>query len=401
METAGIEFACIPAVVQMHSFGLGVDHSKIEIIEKVLVEKTGQARKDLLLLLGKKVNVDSPEQLLAALNASAVIQKGGLNIESTQKKTLRAYVEGYPVIQAILSYRELKSKRDSVRTYIETINPETKRIHSTYDPMGTATGRFSCKKPAVQGLPKDKEIRSCFVPGPGRKFVIADYSQIELRIAAAISQDRKMVKAFQSGQDFHRLTASIISGIPFEKVSDSQRQSAKAINFGVLFGMGPEGLRDYAMSNYGHTMSIEDAERFQDAFFDAYPQLDTWCQKQKKRRLHWNEGDEVWETRTLCNRIRLWKDESPSGPELLNTPIQGTAADIIKIALARVVRSFVEIDATIVACVHDEIIVETNEDIAEEVSEMLEQIMEDAARVLLDPVPVKVDVDISDSWFVE
>jgi DNA polymerase-1 len=164
------------------------------------------------------------------------------------------------VVQALLDYRKLKSKWNSVKTCLKKIHPETERVHAEYDTMGTATGRLSCKKPVVQGLPKDKEIHSCFVPVPGRKFVIADYSQIELRIAAAISQDQEMIKAFQSGQDFHRLTASIISDVPFGKVSKSQRKAAKAINFGILFGMGAEGLQEYAMGNYGHKMSIAEVE---------------------------------------------------------------------------------------------------------------------------------------------
>lgn len=157
------------------------------------------------------------------------------------------------------------------------------------------------------------------------------------------------------------------------------------------------GLCDYASSNFGEKMTIADAEQFQDAFFDAYPQLDAWCQDQMDSDLCWVEEDGVWETRTLCNRIRLWMD-LPGASELVNTPIQGTAADIIKIALGNVVKIFEGMDVKIIACIHDEIVVETDQEIAEQVCEMLESSMVKAASALLAPVPVEVDLVVSDCW---
>src|SRR5262249_9721606 len=222
------------------------------------------------------------------------------------------------------------------------------RIHAGWRQLGANSGRMACTKPNLQNLPRDQRYRRCFVARPGHVLVKADYSQIELRIAAKLAGEERMIAAYRAGQDLHTLTASQILGKA--EVTRADRQLAKAVNFGLLYGMGARGFRVYARSHYGVELSEAQARQYRQAFFDAYPGLARW-----HRRVGRSGGHPV-EPRTLAGRRRLgvvrFNDK-------LNCPVQGTGADGLKRALALLWERRRECPGAVpVLVVHDEIVVE-------------------------------------------
>ncbi len=336
------------------------------------------------------VNIRSSKSIMEVSNNHPEMRVKEITLKNTEKTTLKKYVKIFPILQSVLDYRFAKVFVNAASQVLRFINIDTDRVYTFYDPLGGVTGRFSSNSPAFQGMPKSKEFRACFIAGKGKKFVIADYSQIELRILAEISGDIRMINAFVDGIDFHSLTAAIISRKRISDIVPSERAAAKAINFGIAFGMGPAGLVTYALDNYDVELTLTEAKNFQRDFFNEYRGLAEWSQKQvtMKSRI----------TRTIGGRIRRWKGNRVSSTELLNTPIQGTAADVLKYALWILSDRLTELDALLVGCVHDEIILEVGENNADYVAEELARVMEDAGSWYLKRVPVVVDVKIDDHW---
>jgi DNA polymerase-1 len=218
---------------------------------------------------------------------------------------------------------------------------------------------------------------------------MADYSQIELRIAAEITGDETMINAYQNALDLHRFTASIVIGKSVDQVTKQERQAAKAVNFGLIFAMGADGLMNYAKDKYGVEMTIMEAQNFRTRFFSVYQGIGAW---------HKRVGNIVsQETRTLGHRRRIWTKRAPL-TELLNTPIQGTAADIVKNALSLLPERLIDTEAKLIGCVHDEIILEVQEFKAEKASKILEETMIEAGKYYLKKIPIEVEVFVSDSW---
>lgn len=219
--------------------------------------------------------------------------------------------------------------------------------------------------------------------------MIADYSQMELRIAAEICKDQTMINAFSRRLDLHRLTAAIISGKEMEQITKDERQAAKAVNFGLIFAMGAEGLMNYAREKYGVQMTLQEANDFRSRYFSTYKGIRAWHKKVGNTPCQ--------ETRTIGNRRRIWAAPAPL-TELLNTSIQGTAADIVKKALSLLPERLRDTEAKLIGCVHDEIILEVQEFHAEKASKILKDTMIEAGKYYLKEVPVEVDVSIADSW---
>jgi DNA polymerase I-like protein with 3'-5' exonuclease and polymerase domains len=285
-----------------------------------------------------------------------------------------AYSARYPLLHEFIRYRTLTYAVQHFSSKLPGhIHPLTKRIHPNYHQLGAATGRFSCTDPNLQGLPKKNGFRECAIPEPKFKLVIGDYSQIELRVAAEISGDPRMLRAYQNGHDLHRLTASLVAQKSMEEVTREERQSAKAINFGLIFGMGEEGLQKYARNTYGVNMTREQARFFRNRFFQVYQGITRWHEATIR-------GNNTRETRTIIGRRRLWKDQ-PLITELLNTPIQGTSADITKKALGILPGKLIGTGAKIIGTVHDEIILEVPEEKAESIAEILKTAMIEGGRV--------------------
>jgi DNA polymerase-1 len=290
----------------------------------------------------------------------------------------------HPLAALLRDYRDARKKCTTYgKDWLKHVASDG-RVYASWRQLGASSGRMSCSAPNLQQLPRGS-YRKCFVAPAGRVLVKADYSQIELRISAKVSGDKNMLTAYQRGDDLHTLTAQRVLGVT--SVTKEQRHLAKAVNFGLLYGMGAKGFQAYAKSNYGVEMTLEQAERYRAAFFNAYPGLRRWHRSQKEGTV---------ETRTLCSRRRLGVERFT---EKLNTPVQGTGADGLKQALALLwERRDQTPGAFPVLVVHDEIVVECDAGQAETVSAWLREAMVDGFGSWLDPVPVEVEVKTAPTW---
>jgi DNA polymerase-1 len=349
MTVAHLEWAAVPAVAEMEWTGIGVDQHKLATLRRQLDTETHHAAERLRDLLQPVretgqgtlfatpedgLNLDSPAQVLAALQAR------GIPVSNTRRGTLMPLADASPVVRALLEYRHCSKALIFATSLPGHLHPRTGRIHAHYWQLGASTGRFSCSSPNLQQIPKTKAFRECFIAAPHCQLVIGDYSQIELRVAAELSQDPRMVEAYRHGEDLHSLTASLLLEKPLEHVTKTERQAAKAVNFGLIFAMGAEGLQAYARNIYGVTLSLEEAAAFRSRFFAAYPRMVAWHTRIRE------EGPPR-ESRTLSGRRRQWTD-APGVAALYNTPVQGTAADIAKQALALLPQALRGTDARII-----------------------------------------------------
>jgi DNA polymerase-1 len=247
---------------------------------------------------------------------------------------------------------------------------------------------MTCSKPNFQNLPRDPRYRCCIVAPPGRVLVKADYSQIELRLAAKIADESTMIQAFRDGEDLHTLTARSVLGKT--RVSKADRQIAKSLNFGLLYGMGANGLRRYARASFGVELTGAEAARYHKAFFAAYPGLRRW------HAWATGTGFRPLDTRTLAGRRRLGVRKFT---EKLNTPVQGSGADGLKAALALLWERRAECPGVLlVLAVHDEIVIECDADQADAAARWLKQALLDGMTPLADPVPVAVEVAVARTW---
>ena len=397
VDIAKIEFNCTRAVADIEYRGIAIDRNNWEKLTEVTRAAHETAEKDLLSYAGNTVvqpdffgntttvgiNLNSNQQVLELL------AKNGVNVPDTSKYSLSQYKEK-PVVKSLHEYRKASKMLSGFLDPLPTfINSKTGRIHAHYSQIGAYSGRMSCTGPNMQQIPRDNEFRKCFIPAPGKKFILADYSQIELRVAAQISHDERMIEAYRHGGDLHRLTASLITGTPLNQITKQQRQAAKAVNFGLIFAMGARGLQSYAGDTYGVEMTLDEAEAFRDRYFLAYKGIKKWHDsiKAKPPRV----------SRSLTGR-RYFHREDTGLAALYNTPVQGTAADIVKNALGKLMDTLSDIDAGIVAVVHDEILIEAAEKDAEEAAVILKNTMESAGEQFMVDVPLVADAHLASSW---
>lgn len=357
--TAQLEFKCIYSILNLENAGVKFDVVKYRALLEVISQH--------------KEKLEEENTYLDKIE----IQQDIVMIENVNPEIVRNYKKTLFILQR---YNE---------EFLKCVGPDS-RIHPVYSQNDSNTGRVYCSNPNLQQFPRDKRFRECIIPVAGCKFIIADYSQIELRIAAEISNDETMIKAFQNKQDIHRITASSIIQKDFSDITDEERRAAKAVNFGLLYGMSSERLQRYAMEQYQISLTLEEAENFKQRFFENFKGIRAWqqqCSDKRYRKV----------TRTLNGRRRVWPD-NPKPTEMLNTPIQGTEADILKLALIKLDVELKAYDANVVLIVHDEIIVEVAEDKAEEVKDILVKCMEEAGQALLTKVPIEVEAVIAHSW---
>ncbi|MBM4274065.1 MAG: bifunctional 3'-5' exonuclease/DNA polymerase [Deltaproteobacteria bacterium] len=383
VETARLEFACLPAVVDMELNGMKLDEDAFAVLGEELIREQ-QVLESLLRDTLGDINMNSPDQLLRAL------YRKGMTLTNTNRETLAQFSGAYPMLATLRSYRQVaKLVQSFVNKLPGHIHSATGRIHPDYRQIGAATGRFSCRHPNLQQIPRGHGFRDCLVPEPGKKLVVADYSQIELRVVAEITGDERMLQAYHNGQDLHRLTASLVMGKDLGQVTKEERQRAKALNFGIIFAMGAESLQQSAQSRYGVNLSPDQAQTFRKKFFQAYKGINCWHQDVK--------ADSPRETRTINGRRRIW-DSHPKITELYNTPVQGAAADITKKALALLVGKLNGSPIKIIGAVHDEILLEAPSDQALAAEEILKQTMIEGGSYFLKKVPVEVETGVLENW---
>jgi DNA polymerase-1 len=335
------------------------------------------------------VSWDSPAQVLA------LHQTRGHAVERTDSATLLAVADRDPLIPPLVDYREAAKRAG---TYGESwldnhVHAVSGRIHADYLQLGAATARMSCTKPKFQNLRRSAAYRGAIHAREGHVLVKADFSQIELRLAAVIAEDPVMLTAYRDAADLDVRTTAEVLGIDACEVTADHRQLAKALNFGLIYGMGVQRLQAHAYSDYKVRLTREEAERHRSRFFETYTGLARWHRRKKMALAKTAHG----ETRTLAGRRRLAVSRLT---DALNTPVQGSGADGLKLAMTRLFQHRDEVStARLIAVIHDAVLAECPEEDAEATAQWLTRLMREAMQELVgDTVPIVVDVKIGQSW---
>ena len=376
LDSYGLKRDAQFSIAKMKVTGLPINKEKHETLINGWTTQREESSNRLKEQLGE-TNPNSSKQLNAWLE------------KNVDKKTLenwkRTKTGAYQTSGDVLKYhkanlpwweahRDFKKVDKRLNNYgqkmINLKSPVTKRLHSDIFIAGTDTGRLSSANPNCQNFPREAEFREIFEAPEGKKLIVADYSQVELRVAAIVAQDKTMLEAYRNGEDLHRKTAAFVAGIKEEEVTKEERQKAKAVNFGFLFGMGAERFVDYARDSYGVALTLDDSHRARKRFFDTYQGIKNWHYKARK------EVEKSQRTRTPMGFVRyfdkektaLWKIQN----EALNTPVQGGAAEATLKALHHIGESLEWSKAQIINCIHDEIIIESDESYVEKASQILE-----------------------------
>ena len=399
-HTVKLECLAIGAFGDMEYNGILLDKEKWCAIleeEKILrdsaqekMDKIFMPHSDLDLFGIVNINYDSEEQLKSAL------ANIGINVDDTSKATL-SKIE-HPIGQLIIDYREHQKVVSSYgQGFLEHIHPITGRIHPLFKQIGASSGRTSCTEPNLQNIKADSRFRSCFIAPKGRKLVIADYSGCELRIIAELSGDPVFLETFRNGGDLHSIVATEIFKKNVSKNENPElRQKAKIINFGLAYGMGPQGLSSAL------EISEDEARELLDKYFQSYPLVKRYLEKSAEEaiqkgysvtiggRRRYYEIDDKKDSKTIASVARQAK----------NAPIQGTNADMTKLALIWIRDKIKErkLDAMLINTVHDEIVLECDEQIAEEVADITRNCMVKAGEYYLSKLPVEVECSISECW---
>ena len=396
-----IEMPLVEVLEEMQVNGMYVDKEELTTYGNSLKEQLETLKKEIYELAGEEFNINSTQQLGTVLfeKLKLTVYKKTKNGYSTDVDILEKLKPEHPIIEKILEYRSLtKLNSTYVEGLIPYINQNTNRIHSYFHQTITATGRISSTEPNLQNIPTryelGKALRKVFKPAEGYIFIDADYSQIELRVLAHTSKDTNMVRAFIEDEDIHKQAASKVFEVPIDQVTKEQRTSAKAVNFGIVYGISDFGLAEQL------GISKKQAKRYIDQYLDKYKGI-------KRYMSSVVEGaKEKGYVETLFHRRRYIPELSSNNYMVrqfgaraaMNTPIQGTAADIMKIAMINVYNRIntENLDAKVVLQVHDELIIECKEEVKEEIKNILKEEMENAAKLR---VPLKVEISEAKNWY--
>ncbi|HHW67208.1 MAG TPA: DNA polymerase I [Epulopiscium sp.] len=397
-----IEHPLIEVLFSMEEYGFKIDTQRLKEYVDELEEKIELLTKEIYEIAGEEFNINSPKQLGVILFEKLMLPMGKKTKTgySTAAEVLEKLRAEHIIIEKILEYRQLvKLKTTYGDGLFAVVNQETQKIHSTFNQTITATGRISSTEPNLQNIPikleMGRKIRKVFIPSDEEYLLLdADYSQIELRVLAHIAKDETLIRAFRTGEDIHKLTASQVFKVPLDEVTPRQRSNAKAVNFGIVYGIGAFSL------SQDLNISRKEAEAYIEGYFEKYPNVRKYMDETIK------QARELGYVTTLFGRRRVIPDINSTnfarrsfGERVaMNTPIQGTAADIIKIAMIKVFNKLKEknLKSRLILQVHDELLIEVHKDEIEEVKQILKYEMEHA--VSLD-VPLDVDMHLGKTWF--
>ena len=397
-----MEMPLIYVLADMEKYGIKVDKAALLAYQKRLGESLDGMEEEIYALAGEKFNINSPKQLGVILFEKLGL-KGGKKTKtgySTAADVLEKLRTAHPIVERILHYRQLaKLKSTYADGLLAVMDAETEKIYSTFNQTITATGRISSTEPNLQNIPVrlelGRELRKIFIPESAEFcFLDADYSQIELRVLAHISGDESLIAAFKSNQDIHRMTASQVFHVPFDEVTPLQRSNAKAVNFGIIYGKGAFSLgQDLGISR-------KEAEEYINAYFARYPKIKTFMEDTIKNGTKNGYVSTLWNRRRNMPELQSsnFMQRAAGERAAMNMPIQGTAADIIKLAMIKVHRALQEggYRSRLILQVHDELLIEAYKEDKEAVAKILKENMEHAADLL---VPLDVDVHEGASWF--
>ena len=395
-----IEMPTVLVLADMQFNGINVDIEELNNLSNELSIEIEKLNSEIIDLAGRTFNLNSPKQLGEVLfeTLKLPVVKKTKSGYSTDVEVLEKLKGEHEIIEKILKYRQYAKLNSTYAQGLKQhINPKTKRIHSTFNQTITATGRISSTEPNLQNIPTrselGKKIRKAFKTDEDKIFIDADYSQIELRVMAHISEDESMVEAFNNNKDIHMQAASKVFKTPISEVTKQQRSNAKAVNFGIVYGISDFGLGE----QLGVSRNV--AKQYIDEYFEEYPGIEKFMQNIV------NEAKERGVVTTLYNRRRYVEEIKSTNFNIrqfgkriaINTPIQGTAADIMKIAMINVYKKLKEekLQAKIVLQVHDEMMIEAPKTEEEKVKQILKSEMENVIEL---KVPLLADVSCADSW---
>ncbi len=395
-----IEMPLLFTLFDMEQAGIRMDKEILENYSALLAVRIGELEQKIYAAAGETFNINSPRQLGEILFERLLIPNGKKTRTgySTAADVLEKLAPEYPIVSDILEYRALAKLKSTYADGLPAYLAKDGRVHSTFHQTVTATGRISSADPNLQNIPirtdLGRQIRKAFLPAEGFVFLDADYSQIELRVLAHLSGDEHLIEAYRSAQDIHRMTASQVFHVPFEEVTPLQRRNAKAVNFGIVYGISSFGL------SQDLSISRKEAQAYIERYFEVYPVMHRYLQDLVT---HAKEDGFV---RTMFGRIRPVPELSSSnfmqrqfGERVaMNSPIQGTAADIIKIAMIRVHDRLASegLRSRLVVQVHDELLIETAVEETESVKRILTEEMERAAEL---SVPLEIDMHEGKDWY--
>lgn len=396
-----VELPLVTVLAHLEINGFLVDDHQLKEFADKLGEKIDALTNEIYMLAGEEFNINSPKQLGVILFEKLELKpvKKTKTGYATNADVLEKLRDKHPIVNFIMEYRQLaKLKSTYCDGLTAVVNPNTHRIHSVFTQTVTVTGRLSSTEPNLQNIPTrtelGREIRKMFVAKDGYVLVDADYSQIELRVLAHIANDETMINAFRNNEDIHAVTASQVLGIPLEDVTKEQRSSAKAVNFGIVYGIG-----EFSLAQDLH-ISVKEAKAYIESYLEKYHGVRNYMESIKE------QAKKDGYVKTMLNRIRYIPElKSPNynirqfGERVaLNTPIQGTAADIIKLAMVRVDNRLINegLKSKLILQVHDELIVEAHKDEVDKVKQILSEEMQGAMEL---NVPLKVDMSTGHSWY--
>jgi DNA polymerase I len=395
-----IELPLAGVLARMERAGIRIDTN--ELTRLSLLMETGIARltSEIHATAGREFNISSPQQLgkilFEEMSLPAPVRYGKGKTISTAVDVLEALAPEHEIVRKVLEYRQLTKLKG---TYVDALpalmDPVTARIHTSFNQTGAATGRLSSSNPNLQNIPikteLGREIRAAFIPREGWKLMVADYSQIELRLLAHMSQDPVLTDAFRQGEDIHTRTAAEVMGVPPMLVTREARNNAKAVNFGIVYGISAFGLA----ANLG--ISRKEAEAYIKAYFERYAGVKRFIEETIARTR------ETGVARTLFGRERPIPDINSRNPNArgfaertaVNSPIQGTAADLIKVAMVRIDQALAGSESRLLLQVHDELVLEAPSGEIERVKQLVKREMEGVYEL---QVPLIVEVGVGDNW---
>ncbi len=396
-----IEMPLVPVLARVEANGVLVDADELRRQSADLGRRMLAAQQQATELAGRSFNLDSPKQLGALLFDELklpALVKTPSGAPSTNEEALEAIADQHALPRVILEYRGLAKLRSTYTDKLpEMVNPDTGRVHTSYHQAGAATGRLSSSDPNLQNIPirteEGRRIRTAFIAPPGRKLVACDYSQIELRIMAHLSEDAALLRAFAEGADIHRATAAEVFGKPMGDVTTNERRAAKAINFGLIYGMGAFGLAKQLGIGRG------EAQDYIALYFSRYPGVRDYMERTRQQARDLGYVETVFGRRLALDYIHSRNAAQRAGAEraAINAPMQGTAADIIKRAMVRVDAWLADQRdrALMILQVHDELVFEADAGFVPTLLEQVPALMAGAAGLR---VPLVVDSGVGDNW---
>ena len=395
-----IDLPLTGVLARMERTGIRIDATELARLSGLMETSIASLTADIHQIAGREFNISSPQQLgkvlFEEMNLPAPVRYGKGKVVSTAADVLETLAAEHEIVRKVLEYRQLtKLKGTYVDALPALLDPGTQRLHTSFNQTGAATGRLSSSNPNLQNIPiktsLGREIRAAFVPREGWKLIVADYSQIELRLLAHMSEDPVLIDAFRNGEDIHTRTAAEVMGVPPMLVTREARNNAKAVNFGIVYGISAFGLA----ANLG--ISRKEAELYIKAYFERYAGvrrfIDATIAKTRETGI----------ARTLPGRERPIPDMNSRNPNArgfaertaVNSPIQGTAADLIKLAMVRIDRALATMQTKLLLQVHDELVLEAPPEEVEQVTVLVKTEMENVAAL---QVPLLVEAGTGDNW---